>query len=193
MANDWTDALAEAYASAPADEFIISTLEILHAAFVDDQSPANPDSIRIALDDRSWNLQLEAAAPLKGGQTVLFEPLAIKVVQPQQEDGNMGTMKLSLDNVPLEYIKHLELAAATHASARLIYREWIAIKSSGSPEWEVSGPPDYIVGELTVKVVDVNMLTIEAEALFLDLLNKSFPLRIFSREDFPAIFGGDSD
>lgn len=187
-----SDALAEAYALAPADEYVISTLEILHAAFVSG-SPPQPDSIRISLDQRPWELELEVAAPLHGGQTVLFEPLAMRVVQPEQEEGRMGTMRIALDNVPLEYLEQLEQAATMRSPARLIYREWVAVQSGSPPEYAVSGPPDYIVGELTIKVVEANLLTIEAEAMFLDLLNKSFPRRRFTREAFPALFGGDVD
>lgn len=188
---DWTAALEEAYASAPADEYVIATLEILHAAFVTDTSPTEPDSIRISLDEREWSLELEAAAPLKGGQSVTFEPLAIRVVLPEQEEGRFGSMKLALDNVPLEYIDQLEAAASVRSPATLIYREWVAVRGGSPNEYQVSGPPDFVLGQLTIKVVEVNLLSIEAEATFLDLLNKPFPRRRFTREAFPALFGGD--
>lgn len=190
---DWTEALEEAYATAPADEYVVATLEIIHAAFVTAGSPEEPDSIRIALDDRPFELMLEAGAPLRGGQTVLFEPLAMRVIMPEQEEGRFGSARIALDNVPMDYLEHLELAATIRSPARMIYREWITIKSGSPAEYVSSGPPDFIMGELTVKIVEATLLSIEAEAMFLDLLNQSFPRRRFTREAFPALFGGNID
>ena len=186
--SDWSVALDEAYASAPADEFVISTLELLHPAFVDPDN--NADSVRVALDNRSWDLTYEDTAPLFAGQTKTFEPLALEVSLPEQTDANLGTLKLAMDNVPRDIWRKLQSAARVRASSILIYREWIAVKNPTTQEYLVSGPPDMILGGLTVKVVSATTLRIEATATFVDLLNKNFPRRKFSREDFPGLFGG---
>lgn len=182
----WTEALQEAYASAPADEYIIATLELIHPAFVDEEE--NPDSIRIALDDRQWTLQLEAEAPLKGGQSVVFEPLAMRVTLPEQSEGRLGEMKLAIDGVSRQYIDKLDDAAGVRATAALIYREWLATHDPEDGSYAVSGGPDYVLGGMTVKLIDVRQTTIEATATFMDLLNRPFPRRKFTREDFPALF-----
>lgn len=188
MADIWSEAFLEAVASAPADEIIISTLELIHPAFVDEED--NPESLRAVLDDRDWTLELEPNAPLHGGDEVLFEKLAIRVTLPEQTENNLGSAKIAMDNVPRKYIKQLEQATSIRANATLIYREWIGVHDPETGVTTVSGPPDFIIGNMTIQVVEITDLRIEATARFQDLLNQGFPLRKFTREEWPALFGG---
>lgn len=185
---DWSAALAEAYASAPADDYIVATLELLHPQFVD--ADDNADSIRVALDDRAWDLTYEATAPLFAGQTKTFEPLAMQVSLPEQSENSLGALKLTLDNVPRTIWPKLQVAARVRASAQVIYREWVATRSLDTGLYAVAGAPDMIVNQLTMKVVSATVLRLEGTATFVDLLNKSFPRRSFDRENFPGLFGG---
>lgn len=188
MPDLWTAALAEAYASAPADEFVVHTLELLHAAFTDDLGYA--DSIRVALDNRSWDLELEAGAPLFGGEVKRFEPLAMKVSLPEQSETSFGALDLSLDNVPRSVWPKLQAAARVRSSALVIYREWVAVKSGA--DYAVSGPPDMIIDQLTMTVVTATQLRLSGKASFVDLLNKSFPRARFDMANYPGLFGGVS-
>jgi hypothetical protein len=188
MPDLWTTALQEAYASAPADEFVVSTIELIHPAFVDEAD--DPDSIRVALDDRDWDLTYEATAPLFAGETKSFSALAMKVSLPEQGEGTLGTLTLALDNVPLTIWPQLQAAARIRASAQVIYREWVAVRDVGTGVYTASATPDMIIDQLTMKVVTASLLRLEGQASFVDLLNKSFPRRIFSRDDFPGLFGG---
>jgi Domain of unknown function (DUF1833) len=185
---DWSAALAEAYSSAPADDFVISTLELLHPAFVDSED--NADSIRIALDNREWDLTYEEDAPLFAGQTKTFEPLAMQITLPEQSESSFGTLNLSLDNVPRTIWPKLQLAAKVRASAMVIYREWVAVRDTGTGVYSVANAPDMIINQLTMRMVTATQLRLEGSATFVDLLNKAFPRRTFSREDFPGLFGG---
>lgn len=186
---DWTQALEEAYASAPADEHVLSTLELIHPAFTDEGG--NADSVRIVLDDLDWDLRLEPDAPLFGGQVKTFQSLALQVTLPEQVEGQMGSIKVAIDNVPLTIWKKLQAGARVRASAQLIYREWVAVRETGSGEYQVGNTPDLIIGQLTMRVVSATVLRIEGTASFVDLLNKGFPRRSFSRADFPGLFGGN--
>lgn len=183
---DFSEALQEAYASAPADEFIIETLELIHAAFVDDDNL--PDSIRVCLDNQSHMLKLEDNAPLKGGQVVLFEPLALDVTLPEQKEGTLGELTLSFDGVPPEYLEKLDSAVGLRSSALLIYREWVAIHDKETGTYTADGPPDFVLGDMTIKRIRASQTSIEATATFIDLLNRGFPRRKFTREDFPGLF-----
>jgi hypothetical protein len=58
--------------------------------------------------------------------------------------------------------------------------------------YTVSGPPDMIVDQLTMKVVKATQLQLTGSAGFVDLLNKSFPRRIFDRDNFPGLHGVSS-
>ncbi|KRA44702.1 DUF1833 family protein [Devosia sp. Root635] len=185
MVDPWSAALAEAYAVAPADDFVIHTLELLHPAFVDGDDEA--DSIRVALDGRAWDLELEAGAPLFGGEVKRFEPLSLKVSLPEQSETSFGSLNLSLDNVPRTIWPKLQAAARVRASAQVIYREWVAVKSGS--EYETDGPPDMIIDQLTMRVVTATQLRLSGTASFVDLLNRSFPRMTFDMESYPALFG----
>jgi hypothetical protein len=185
---DWSDALAEAYASAPADQYVIATLELLHPAFVDIHGDA--DSIRVALDGRDWDLTYEADAPLFAGETKTFSALAMEVTLPEQSSSNFGTLNMALDNVPRDIWPKLQAAARVRASALVIYREWVGTRDLVTSVYSVSGPPDLIINQLTMKIVTATLLRLEGSAGFVDILNKQFPTRKFSRDDFPGLFGG---
>lgn len=185
---DWSTALAEAYAVAPADDYVVHTLELLHPQFTDGQG--NADSIRIALDNRPWELRYEATAPLFGGQVKTFEPLSMQVSLPEQSETSFGSLKLSLDNVPRTIWPKLQSAARVRASAKVIYREWVAVRNVSTGVYTPSDAPDMIIDQLTMRVVTATLLRLEGNATFVDLLNKGFPRRTFSQDHFPGLFGG---
>jgi len=175
-----TEAWQEAIASAPADMVVLSTLELIHPTFVDDQG--NPDSIRVVLDEEDHTFTLEATAPLHAGQQVLFEALALTVTQPEQEDGKLGgSLQIELDNVPRTILPSLHAAASVRARAQIIYREYVLDDTT---------EPDLVIDGLSAKIVQITQTKITCSATFLDLLNASFPTRIFSQEDFPGLFDG---
>lgn len=191
MSEDiWTAAQQEAYAYAPAESYSISCLELIHPQFVDEDD--NQDSIRVTLDTRSWDLEHEATAPLFAGQVKTYEPLALRVTLPEQSETTMGTLNLSLDNVPRTIWPKLQRAARVRASAMVIFREWVAERNLETGALSVSGPPDMIVDQLTMKVVRATQVQLSATAGFVDLLNKRFPRRIFDRTDFPGLHGVSS-
>ena len=188
--SEWSAALEEAYASAPVDDYIVATLELIHPAFVDGED--NADSVRVALDERAWSLTYEAGAPLFGGETKTFEPLAMQVTLPEQAESGFGSLKLSLDNVPRSIWPKLQAAAKVRASARVIYREWVATRDTETGVYASEGPPDLIIDQLTMRVVSASVLRLDGTATFVDLLNKGFPRRTFSRAAFPGLFGGNA-
>lgn len=188
MTDIWTAALEEAYASAPADDYIVHTLELIHPSFVD--ADDNSDSIRVALDERAWNLKYESWAPLFSGQTKTFEPLSMEVTLPSQGEANFGSLTMALDNVPRTIWPKLQAASRVRANAMVIYREWVATLNVSTGEYICTTPPDLIINQLTMKMVTATILRIEGTATFIDLLNKGFPRRRFDRENFPGLFGG---
>jgi hypothetical protein len=185
---NWSAALAEAYAVAPADDYVVHTLELIHPAFVG--GAGNADSIRVALDDRAWDLRYEPAAPLFGGQVKTFEPLAMQVSLPEQSETSFGSLKIALDNVPRTIWPKLQSAARVRASAQVIYREWVAVRNVSTGVYTPSEAPDMIIDQLTMRVVNATLMRLEGNATFVDLLNKGFPRRTFDAQSFPGLFGG---
>lgn len=180
-------ALEEAYASAPADEFVLQTLEIQHPAFVDPDGGA--DSLRAAVNDkRAWDLKLEADAPMFAGATKTFEPIAVEVVGPEQDEASLGQMRLKIDNVPQIYMRHLTAAATMSTPIRVIYREYLLNHDPDTGIWSVASAdgPAYRVAGLTMKAVDATMLVLEGVAGFVDALGQSAPTETFNRAHYPG-------
>jgi hypothetical protein len=99
---------------------------------------------------------------------------------------------MTLDNVPRSIWPYLQNAAKVRASAMVIFRQWVAERDLMTGAYTVSGPPDMIVDQLTMKVVKATQLQLTGSAGFVDLLNKSFPRRIFDRDNFPGLHGVSS-
>jgi hypothetical protein len=116
----------------------------------------------------------------------------MEVSLPEQTDtGSFGSLNVSLDNVPRDIWPKLQAAAKVRASALVIYREWVATRNVATGEYTVPSAPDMIIDQLTMKVVTASILRLEGQASFVDLLNKNFPRRTFSRDDFPGLFGAN--
>lgn len=185
MADIWDAAVEEARASASVDQFELETIELMHPAFIADGLPA---SIRLVLDEREWNLELEAAAPLDGGETVLFVPAAMRVVRPEQVEGQIGEVRLAFDFVARDVLPWIDSALSIRADGRLILRTWLATRNMATGAYTCSGAPQEILGGLTVRELQADALSIEMTAAFKDLINVGYPRRLFTQADFPGLF-----
>ena len=68
--NALSEALREAYASAPSDVVILHTLELRHPSFIDDNGL--PMAIRVVRDNQNLTARMEGTAPLNAGEMVEF-------------------------------------------------------------------------------------------------------------------------
>lgn len=181
-----SDAMLEAYASAPTDSYILHTIEIIHPAFVDELS--NPDSIRIVIDTPDIDLQLEDDHPLWPAGTKTFKYLAMTVSEPSQEDGRFGEMPFALDNVPQLYRKWIDGMTSFRAKAELIYREWLCTRNETTGVITPLGQPDRVQSGLSAWSLKVTLGRIEGTASYRDPLNESFPRTVFDKEAAPGLF-----
>lgn len=182
----WDAAIEEARASAGVNQFELETIEILHPAFVGEDDL--PDSIRLVLDGREWDLQLEAGAPLKGGQTVRFLPAAMRIGRPPQEEGSVGTVRLAFDFVGREVLPWVDEALSLRADGRLIVRSWIAARNVSTGAYTAAGAPKEVLTGLTIGRISATLTTVELTARFKDLVNVGFPRRRFIQDEFPGLF-----
>lgn len=182
----WDEAIAEARASASINQFEIETIEMLHPAFVGDDDM--PDSLRLVLDERDWNLQLENSAPLHGGQIVKFTSAAMRVDPPSQEEGSLGSVRLGFDFVSRAVQPWLDKAVSIRADGRLILRTWLATRNEVTGDYSVTGMPLEVLAGLTVREVNCTATSVELTAQFRDLVNVGFPRRYFRQDDFPGLF-----
>ena len=166
-----SQALKEAYASAPSDDVILSTLELWHPSFT--------DPIRVVCDTQDFSAFLEADAPRDGGQEVTFIGLPFDFSLPDVDDQSLGQLVISIDNVSTEITKNVELAMQSPEKIQAIYRPYLQSDPSG-PQMN---PPFYMY----IKTISVGMFRIEARAGFQDILNRKFPSKIYTLDEFPGL------
>jgi len=118
------DAMREAYASAPADEVILDTLELRHPTFFDEEG--QPMSIRVVRDHKDLVARLEDSAPMNAGESVTFIAVAFEMTLPPIETVAVPEMELAVDNVSTELMKHLDAAVQDPNPIACTYRPYLA-------------------------------------------------------------------
>lgn len=171
-----SEALAEAYASAPADEVILHTIELLHPAFLD---AGQPVGVRVVRDTQNHTLTLEAGAPLDAGQAVEFTGMAFEFSRPDVLPDGSPVVQLEVDNVSRELMRHLDAAAMSPDQVTLIYREYLASDPTG-PQ---NDPPL----QLTLLSVSADSLRVRGQAGFVQVANRRFPNVDYTPEAFPGL------
>lgn len=179
MEDAWSEALKEAYASAPVDIVVYPTLEISH--------PTLPEPVRLVIEEgekisddppiHGRMLRLEETAPANAGELVPFVSCAVTATLPAATEKEAPEMALSIDNVPGELMEALERAVTTDEPIGVIYREYL------------DSDPDTVhfsLDGLTLRRVTATMYRIEGRAGFLDLYNRQF-LTDYTAEAFPSL------
>ena len=183
MSDPWSDAIAEAYASAPLDDEIISTLEMRH--------PALTEPIRVALwlgdivkyDDEGQpifgiNLRLENDAPVNGGAVVTFISCAFDFALPDQQEGQLPSVEISVDNVAHVISPQLDTLIGIKQKLEVTYREYLLSDLDA---------PQYILRGLSMSGIKSNLTRLTGTASFADLINLNFPSKVYRPEEFPGL------
>lgn len=166
-----TDAIREAYASAPSDSVIHHTLEIWHPAF--------SEPIRVVRDRQTLTARLEASAPRQAGQLVTFVGFAFDIVPPEVTHTAVPQCVIELDNVSREIVAHIEQAITSPESITVTYRAYLSDDLT-APE---NDPPL----TLTVLSISANVFRVRATCGFPNLANKRFPGLDYTAEVFPGL------
>ena len=174
----YTEAIQEAYASAPADAVTLDTIELYHPAFIDELG--RPAAIRVVLAEEDWLLKLEDGAVLGGGTYVPFLACQFSVTLPEfTEDGSTPSIQLGIANVSREITRHLEQAKQSLIPIKVTYRPYLSSDPSG-PQMV---PP--IVMEMSE--VDVDIFQATGTATIEDIHGRPFPFEKFNTERFPGL------
>ena len=166
-----SDAIAEAYASAPADEVIYHTLEIRHSSF------ATP--IRVVRDLVALDATLEASAPEDAGTEVTFLAYSFDLVPPEVGPGGTPQLIIEIDNVSREILANIELAMSSPNLLTVIYRAFVSS--------DLTAPANDPPLTLTIFQISANPMRIRAVAGFQDIVNKRFPSDTYTAERFPGL------
>jgi hypothetical protein len=185
----YSEALEEAYVSAPSSTAILPTIELQHVSFTDDNN--NPIAIRMVADPgvlieerddgpdiKGLMLTLEANASMNPSQSVLFQSVMFEFTLPEQSDSKVSGMQIKLDNVTKIVSKYLDKAVKQRSAMKLIYREYLSVDSTR---------PQVVIRNLSIKSATSNVFNVTAQADFLNLLNKKFPDKEYRPEEFQGL------
>jgi hypothetical protein len=168
-----SDALKEAYATAPARSVVYHTIELYHPEF------STP--IRVVRDTVALDARLEATAPRNAGEVVTFVAFAFDLVKPELTATGTPQCTLVMDNIGRDVADQLDQAIVAGQPITLIYREFLSDTLNDGPETD---PPPV----LTLTSVRVTTMRITAQAGFPpDLVNRRYPRLDYSAEVFPGL------
>lgn len=178
----WSEALQEAYASAPTEEVILHTLELRHVSF-------GSDAVRVVQDTGKYHpelgddiyghyMTLESNAPMDAGESVFFSACMIDMTIPEQREGSLPTIEIQLDNVTKTIMGYLDNAINVRAPMDLSYREYL---------YSDLTTPQFVMHGLSIKNVKANLTRVVATASFADLNGKSFPKKLYRPSEFRSL------
>jgi len=179
MTELMAQALQEAYAVAPADVDVLDTIEFRHPALVDESE--NPDPLRLVRDHRNWELELEAGAPLHGGQTVTFARLGFDVDLPDSTEA-VPSARLWLSAVSRKAIEAAERIIAVRAPIEVTYRAYL-VPAEGDPVPE----PSWVVDGLKLRNATADLQRMSGLLTFDLLGHRAFPFLKYTRKYFPGL------
>ena len=170
-----SDAIKEAYASAPSDVVIINTLELRHPAF--DQP------IRVALSYEPVTARLEKSAPVDAGVMVDFQPFTFELTLPEVTDTGVPDLTIRIDNVSREIMGNIELAVPEPQKLEVTYRAFMSNDLS-------YGPHNDPLLHLNINWIEADAFSVQAKASIADFANKKFPGENYTDVNFPGLVGG---
>lgn len=158
-------ALQRLYASAPAGEVVLETLEISHPLF--------------ATTHYITNNPTGFSATLESGATVDFITLPFGARLPNSDAQGNQDLGLVIDNVDREIIEELERASADPTTR-------IAVTYRAFASTDLSAPGSSPIA-LSISEVSAGLPTVEATAGRTDVLNKKFPAVLYTIQQFPGL------
>lgn len=186
----WSQALQEAYASAPVTEVILSTLELRHPSFIQDGQltpirvvaeygtlieESNDPNIE---DMYGWKLGLEDDAPVQGGQIVNFISCMFSFKKPDQTENTLPSFSVSIDNATSLIMQYLDDAITARAQLDMTYREYLASETQ---------QPSFVLGGASLKDIKSTAQRVTGTARFADLVNRTFPKTVYRPDEFRGL------
>ena len=194
-----SEAIREAYATAPSDSIILHTLEFRHPDF---SAPVRV--VRNFPDEATWLAQdasgvqavldgmeaparehvglvarMEDDAPADAGDLVAFIAMAFDFDLPDVDTVPMPELRLIMDNVGRDLSRELDAAAVSQSPTTVTYRAYL----STDIEQHQNDPP------LTLTLYDVKATTfrVTGRARITDIGNKPFPSELYTAKRFPNL------
>lgn len=166
-----SEALREAYASAPVDAIAVDTLELWHPAFT--------AAVRVAAGGRALDAALEDDAPRDAGETVTFIAVPFRLIPPAVTDEGVAELRVEIDNVEREVSAQLALAVTSPEPVEIVWRRYLLSTAGDGPEMVMRG--------LHLQSAGAGLGRVDATAGWPDLVNEAFPRLSYRAEQFPTL------
>ena len=166
-----SQAIKEAYASAPAGVVIYNTIELRHPAF---DAP-----IRVVRDTVDLSATLEASAPANPSTLVTFVAFAFDFSKPEVNATGIPQITIEIDNVDRSIVASIEKALTTTDLVQCTYREFIST--------DLTAPQNNPPLSMTIISVSATTLRVTAVASFPNLMNIRFPKTEYDTTVFPGL------
>lgn len=173
-----SEALAEAYSSAPADVVVIHTLDFIHPSFTSDAG--HPTGGRIVKSQDSLYARIEPDAEIDGGAWVLFAAVDFDFVLPTESDSSsVPEIQIKVDNVSKYLIPYLDAASESLEPVTVIYRPYLST--------DYSQPHIMPPLKMTITSFSADVFSVTAKASFSNLANRRFPYMRYTAKMFPGL------
>lgn len=167
-----SEAIKEAYASAPDNVVILDTLELLHPSFT--------TPIRVVRDHADLTATLESTAPQNAGQAVTFVGYSFNLTLPPMSDQTaLPQIVVTIDNVDREIVANIEAAMATTDVITAIYRPYLST--------DLSAPQMIPPMEFEAQSFMADVFQVQATFSYGDPANRAFPNDYFTVDRFPGL------
>lgn len=168
----YSDAYAEAMASAGVDDLVLYLLEIRHADLV---AP-----IRLVINDTNVTAKLEADAPEDGGAWVEHTAIAFGLQLPEESDTNAApAAQFWIDGVSSLVASALEVTAESLEPVSLTVRTYMST--------DLTAPAVLPPLALELTSLQINETRVTAAAAYADFGNTRFPKKTFTAAEYPGL------
>lgn len=159
------DAIKEAYAVAPANKTVIDTLEVRQTGVQDPIYLARTRQTFIAVTEESIE--------------VTFQPCGFQFSLPPENEEGFRSLNVAIDNVSRLVRPFVEAAKGSRVPVEAIYRPYLSD--------DLTQPQMIPPLLLYLKDLSINTFQVTGRATFMDLVNKRFPLELYTRMRFPTL------
>lgn len=166
-----SEALKEAYASAPAERVIYITFELRHSLLL---AP-----IRVVLGRDDIEAYLEADAPANPGELVFFHRYVFDLVRPEVGPSGVPTMTLTIDNVSRDIMAGIEATMVSQEAVVGTFREYLSD--------DLSGPQNDPPMHMEVMDISADVYQITLVLGFPNYQNKRFPTIAYDAEIYTSL------
>lgn len=165
MNTAWEEAIKEAFALAPADQFIYDTLEL--------RQDGVQDSVYMVKH------RVGISAYDENGVLRYFRPVNFDFALPASNEEGFTSLNIAVSNIGREASDFVNAAKAEEVPVKVIYRPYLSD--------DLTAPQMRAPLVMFLKDVEMDSFQADGKATFMDIVNKKFPSELYTHERFPNL------